>query len=74
MASSTSFLPPDSRRASRHTTSRAPGGDPWTSRTWRQVLTGWVADDEGHAVASGVYYVKLQIGRRSVTTRMVQLK
>lgn len=36
---------------------------------------GWVArDDEGHAVASGVYYVKLQIGKRSVTMRMVQLK
>lgn len=37
--------------------------------------TGWVArDEQGHAVASGVYYVKLQIGKRSVTMRMVQLK
>ncbi len=37
--------------------------------------TGWVArDDAGNAVASGVYYVKLQIGKRSVTMRMVQLK
>jgi hypothetical protein len=37
--------------------------------------TGWVARDEaGNTVASGVYYVKLQIGRRSMTMRMVQLK
>jgi hypothetical protein len=37
--------------------------------------TGWVArDDDGNEVASGVYYVKLQIGKRSVTMRMVQLK
>ncbi len=37
--------------------------------------TGWSAqDDQGDAVASGVYYVKLTIGRRSVTQRMVQLK
>lgn len=37
--------------------------------------TGWVArDDAGNTVASGVYYVKLQIGKRSVTMRMVQLK
>jgi hypothetical protein len=37
--------------------------------------TGWVArNDDGIAVASGVYYVKLQIGRRSMTMRMVQLK
>jgi hypothetical protein len=37
--------------------------------------TGWSAqDDQGAAVASGVYYVKLTIGRRSVTQRMVQLK
>jgi hypothetical protein len=35
----------------------------------------WVAqNDDGRSVASGVYYVKLQIGRRSVTMRMVQLK
>jgi hypothetical protein len=37
--------------------------------------TGWTAQtDEGDAVASGVYYVKLQIGKRSVTKRLVQLK
>ena len=37
--------------------------------------TGWSAqDDQGAAVASGVYYVKLTIGKRSVTQRMVQLK
>lgn len=37
--------------------------------------TGWVArDDRGDEVASGVYYVKLQIGKRSMTLRMVQLK
>ncbi len=37
--------------------------------------TGWSAqDDQGATVASGVYYVKLTIGRRSVTQRMVQLK
>jgi hypothetical protein len=37
--------------------------------------TGWSAqDDQGSSVASGVYYVKLQIGKRSVTQRMVQLK
>jgi hypothetical protein len=37
--------------------------------------TGWSAqDDQGANVASGVYYVKLTIGRRSVTQRMVQLK
>jgi flagellar hook assembly protein FlgD len=37
--------------------------------------TGWVArDDNGDVIASGVYYVKLQIGKRSVTMRMVQLK
>ena len=37
--------------------------------------TGWSAqDDQGDAVASGVYYVKLTIGRQSVTQRMVQLK
>jgi hypothetical protein len=37
--------------------------------------TGWVArNDDGNLVASGVYYVKLQIGRRSVTMRMVQLR
>jgi len=37
--------------------------------------TGWSAQDEqGAVVASGVYYVKLTIGRRSVTQRMVQLK
>lgn len=37
--------------------------------------TGWSAqDDKGSSVASGVYYVKLTIGKRSVTQRMVQLK
>ena len=37
--------------------------------------TDWVARNEGgDSVASGVYYVKLQIGKRSVTMRMVQLK
>jgi hypothetical protein len=37
--------------------------------------TGWTAQtDEGSAVASGVYYVKLTIGKRSVTKRLVQLK
>jgi hypothetical protein len=37
--------------------------------------TGWSAqDDQGGTVASGVYYVKLQIGKRSVTQRMVQIK
>jgi hypothetical protein len=37
--------------------------------------TGWSAqDDQGATVAGGVYYVKLTIGRRSVTQRMVQLK
>ncbi len=37
--------------------------------------TGWSAqDDQGDAVASGVYYVKLTIGRQSVTQRLVQLK
>jgi hypothetical protein len=37
--------------------------------------TGWTArTDEGEAVASGVYYVKLTIGKRSVTKRLVQLK
>lgn len=37
--------------------------------------TGWTARNaDGSAVASGVYYVKLQIGKRSVTMRMVQLR
>ncbi len=37
--------------------------------------TGWTAlTDEGDVVASGVYYVKLTIGKRSVTKRLVQLK
>lgn len=37
--------------------------------------TGWTAQsDTGGAVASGVYYVKLSIGKRSVTKRLVQLK
>ncbi len=37
--------------------------------------TGWSAQtDTGDLVASGVYYVKLQIGKRSVTKRLVQLR
>jgi len=37
--------------------------------------TDWTArSTDGNAVASGVYYVKLQIGKRAVTMRMVQLK
>ncbi|HEX6790174.1 MAG TPA: FlgD immunoglobulin-like domain containing protein [Candidatus Krumholzibacteria bacterium] len=37
--------------------------------------TGWTARNaDGTTVANGVYYVKLQIGKRSVTTRMVQLR
>jgi len=37
--------------------------------------TGWTAQsDDGGTVASGVYYVKLTIGKRSVTKRLVQLK
>ena len=37
--------------------------------------TGWTAQtDEGEAVASGVYYVKLTLGKRSVTKRLVQIK
>jgi len=36
---------------------------------------GWTARDaDGASMASGVYYVKLQIGKRSVTMRMVQIK
>lgn len=36
---------------------------------------GWTARaEDGGSIASGVYYVKLQIGKRSVTMRMVQLK
>ncbi len=36
---------------------------------------GWTARaEDGQSIASGVYYVKLQIGKRSVTMRMVQLK
>jgi hypothetical protein len=35
----------------------------------------WTArGQDGASLASGVYYVKLQIGRRAVTMRMVQLK
>jgi FlgD Ig-like domain len=35
----------------------------------------WTArGEDGTSLASGVYYVKLQIGKRSVTMRMVQLK
>ena len=31
-------------------------------------------DDSGGGVASGVYYVKLQIGKKHVTKRLIQLK
>lgn len=31
-------------------------------------------DDSGRGVASGVYYVKLQIGKKHVTKRLIQLK
>jgi len=37
--------------------------------------TNWAAQDAaGSTVASGVYYVKLQIGQRYITKRVVQLK
>lgn len=37
--------------------------------------TSWRAVDEnGNNVASGVYYVKLQIGKKHVTKRLIQLK
>jgi hypothetical protein len=37
--------------------------------------TGWTAQsDEGGTVASGVYYVRLTIGKRAVTKRLVQIK
>lgn len=40
-----------------------------------QYRVDWTArGEDGAALASGVYYVKLQIGKRSVTMRMVQLK
>jgi hypothetical protein len=40
-----------------------------------QYNTQWAAlDDNGNTVASGVYYVKLQIGERHVTKRLIQLK
>jgi hypothetical protein len=40
-----------------------------------QYRVGWMArGEDGASLASGVYYVKLQIGKRSVTMRMVQLK
>jgi flagellar hook assembly protein FlgD len=31
-------------------------------------------DDNGSVVASGVYYIKLQIGEKHVTKRLIQLK
>jgi hypothetical protein len=40
-----------------------------------QYNTSWQAVDEsGNSVASGVYYVKLQIGKKHVTKRLIQLK
>jgi len=37
--------------------------------------TQWTARDEmGSSVASGVYYVKLQLGKKYVTKRLIQLK
>ncbi len=40
-----------------------------------QYNTSWNAvDDKGSGVASGVYYIKLQIGRKHVTKRLIQLK
>ena len=40
-----------------------------------QYRVAWTArGEDGASLASGVYYVKLQIGKRSVTMRMVQLK
>jgi len=40
-----------------------------------QYNTGWQAvDANGSNVASGVYYIKLQIGKKHVTKRLIQLK
>jgi flagellar hook assembly protein FlgD len=37
--------------------------------------TSWQAvDASGNNVASGVYYIKLQIGKKHVTKRLIQLK
>jgi hypothetical protein len=37
--------------------------------------TEWRAvDDQGSAVASGVYYVRLQIGKKFLTQRLILLK
>ncbi len=37
--------------------------------------TEWRAvDDQGNAVASGVYYVRLQIGKKFLTQRLILLK
>jgi hypothetical protein len=37
--------------------------------------TAWHAvDDQGNAVASGVYYVRLQIGKKFLTQRLILLK
>ena len=37
--------------------------------------TDWRAvDDSGNPVASGVYYVKLQVGKKYITKRMILLK
>jgi len=38
-------------------------------------MTDWRAvDDNGNPVASGVYYVKLQVGKRYITKRLILLK
>ena len=40
-----------------------------------QYTASWQAlDESGNSVASGVYYVKLQIGKKHVTKRLIQLK
>lgn len=45
------------------------------SRSPGRYRVDWTArGEDGASLASGVYYVKLQIGKRSVTMRMVQLK
>lgn len=46
-----------------------------TIQTPGQYNIQWNAvDDNGSTVASGVYYIKLQIGKKHVTKRLIQLK
>ena len=46
-----------------------------TTHTPGRYQTQWSAQNEsGASVASGVYYIKLQIGKRYVTKRLIQLK